>query len=79
MRRIIYGHDYKSPSNFARNLLIGVAALILLFAFVWTTYDPKTIRLLSGVRPDVKRIEPAVPQSLDAIQRNAVRDNHAQR
>ena len=80
MHRRLYGHDYKSPSNAFRNLLVGIAAVIILVMFVWTTYDPQTFRLLSGVRPEAKNMQRAVePQRIDAMQLSDLRDKSARR
>jgi hypothetical protein len=58
----LYGHDYKPRSKMARNVLLGIGAVIILITFVWTTYDDKTFRLL-----DAKNTRSAdVPQSIDA-------------
>jgi len=48
LHRTVYGHDWKRPSHFARNLLVALAIVLIVAAFVWTTYDPKTLRLMSG-------------------------------
>jgi hypothetical protein len=80
MHRRLYGHDYKPPSNILRNLLVGIAAVIILFSFVWTTYDPQTFRVLSGVRPDAKNMQRAVEQQrIDAMQQRDLRDKSARR
>jgi hypothetical protein len=80
MHRRLYEHDYKSPSHAFRNLLVGIAAVIILITFVWTTYDPKTFRLLSGVQPEVKNMQRAVEQPrIDAVQQRDLRDKSAQR
>jgi hypothetical protein len=80
MHRRVYGHDYKSPSNVLRNLLIGIAAVIILVTFVWKTYDPETFRLLSGVRPEAKNVHPAVEQQrTDSMQQRDLRDKSARR
>jgi len=80
MRRHLYGHDYKSPSKTVRNLVVGIAALIILFTFVWTTYDPKTLGLLNGFRPEAKNMQQAIePQRIDAMQQRDLRDKSARR
>lgn len=80
MRRNRYGRDYKPPSNVTRNLLVAIAATIAVVAFVWTTYDPQTLRLMSGVRAEAKKIPPAPePQRIGAKQQSAVRDKGAPR
>jgi hypothetical protein len=80
MHRHLYGHDYKSPSRTIRNLLVGIAAVIILFTFVWTTYDPKTFRLLNGFRPEAKNMQQAVePQRIDAMQQRDLWDKSARR
>jgi hypothetical protein len=80
MHRKLYEHDYKSPSNALRNLLVGIAAAIIVVTFVWTTYDPKTFRLLNGIRPQARNMQPAVePQRIDAMRRRDLRDKSAQR
>ena len=80
MHRRLYGYDYKSPSNALRNLLVGIAAAIILVTFVWMTYDPETFRVLSGVRPEAKNMRPAVEQQrTDAVQQRDLRDKSAQR
>jgi hypothetical protein len=35
-----------------------MASLIILIAFVWTTYDPRTFRMLSGDRLEARDIPP---------------------
>ena len=52
MRRSLYGHDYKPPSHALRNWLIAIAGVIGVVTFVWKTYDPQTLRLMSGIRPE---------------------------
>lgn len=80
MHRRLYGRDYKSPSNALRNLLVGIVAVIILATFVWTTYDPKTFRVLSGIRPEAKNMQPpAEPQHIDAMQQRDLRDKSARR
>jgi hypothetical protein len=80
MHRRLYGHDYKSPSNALRNLLVGIAAVIILAAFVWTTYDPQTFRLLSGIRSEAKNMQPpAEPRRIDAMQQKDLGDKSARR
>jgi len=62
LSRSLYGLDYKPRSKMARNVLLGVGAVIILLTFVWTTHDDKTFRLL-----DAKNTRSAdVPQSIDA-------------
>jgi hypothetical protein len=80
MHRNLYGHDCKPPSNAIQNLLVGIVSLIILIAFVWATYDVQTFRMLSGVRPEVKNMQPvAEPQRVDVTERNALRDKSARR
>jgi len=50
MDRCVYGRDYKPRSKILRNLLVGVATTIILVAFTWTTYDPKTLMRLTGAQ-----------------------------
>jgi hypothetical protein len=71
MTRYVYGHNYKPPSNIVRNLLIGIAAMIVVVTFVWKTYDPQTFRLLGGVQPAAaEKIQPAAePPRIDAKQK----------
>ena len=80
MRRSRYGRDYKPPSHIARNLLVAIVATIVVVAFVWTTYDPQTLRLMSGVRAEAKKMQPAPEaQRIDAKQQSAARDKAAPR
>jgi hypothetical protein len=80
MHRRLYGHDYKPPSNALRNLLVGIAAAIILVTFVWTTYDPKTFRRLSGIQPEPKNIQRAIePQRVDVMPQRDLRDKSARR
>jgi len=80
MHRKLYGHDYKPPSNALRNLLIGIAAVIILVTFVWTTYDPQTFRRLSGIRPEANNMQRVVEQQhIDAMQQRDSRDKSARR
>jgi hypothetical protein len=76
MRRHVYGHDYKPPSNLTRNLLIGIIVMIVVVTFVWKTYDPQTFRLMSGVRPAAAEKSPpaAEPPRIDAKPQSALRD-----
>jgi hypothetical protein len=69
MPRYVYGHDYKPPSNVTRNLLVGIVAMIVVVAFVWKTYDPQTLRLISGAA--------AVPQRIDAKPQSGSQDKRA--
>jgi hypothetical protein len=79
MRRHMYGHDYKPPSNVVRNLLLGIAAMIVVVTFVWKTYDPQTFRLMSGVQPATEKMQPAaVPERIDAKQ-SSLRDKDTPR
>jgi hypothetical protein len=78
MHRRLYAHDYKTPSNALRNLLVGIAAAIILVAFVWTTYDPETFRQLSGIRPEPRNMQRAAePQRIDAMPQKDLRDKSA--
>jgi len=71
MTRYVYGRNYKPPSNIVRNLLIGIAAMIVVVTFVWKTYDPQTFRLMSGVQPAAaeKMLPAAQPPQIDAKQK----------
>jgi hypothetical protein len=71
MTRHVYGRDYKPPSNIVRNLLIGIATMIVVVTFVWKTYDPQTFRLMSGVQPAAaEKIQPmSEPPQIDAKQK----------
>jgi hypothetical protein len=80
MRRSLYGHDYKPPSHALRNWLIAIAGVIGVFTFVWKTYDPQTLRLISGVRPEAAKLQPAPePPRIDAKPRSNPRDKRAPR
>ena len=79
MPRSAYGHDYKPPSNIARNLLVGIIAAIAVFTFVWKTYDPRTLSLMSGAKPTAERIQPAEVQRIDAKQPGGFRDKSVPR
>jgi hypothetical protein len=78
MPRYVYGHDYKPPSNVTRNLLVGIVAMIVVVAFVWKTYDPQTLRLISGVQPTAEKMQPAaVLQRIDAKPQSGSQDKRA--
>ena len=80
MSRNRYGRDYKPPRHVARNLLVAIVATIVVVAFVWTTYDPQTLRLMSGVGAEAKKIQPApVAPRIDAKQQSATRNKPAPR
>jgi hypothetical protein len=80
MNRSLYGHDCKPLSTMIRNLLVGIAGLIILIAFVWTTYDPRTFRMLSGARPEARDIPPpAESRPVDVTERIALRNKSARR
>ena len=81
MTRYVYGHDYKPPSNFVRNLLVAVIAAIAVFTLVWKTHDPRTLSLMSGVKPAAAekiRLAPEPPR-IDAKQQGGSRDKNARR
>jgi hypothetical protein len=80
MRRSLYGHDYKPPSHALRNWLIAIAGVIAVFTFVWKTYDPQTLRLMSGVRPEGGKLLPvSEPPRIDAKPRSGAQDKRAPR
>jgi hypothetical protein len=80
MSRSLYGHDCKPRSKIGRNLLVGAAAVIILLAFIWTTYDPKTFRLLTGVQFETRNMLPVTEfQPVNATQRSNLRDKTARR
>jgi hypothetical protein len=60
MPRSVYGTNYKPRSKIPRNLVLAATIAIVVAAFVWMTHDPKTFRRLSGFRPEVTIMQPAV-------------------
>ena len=79
MRRNRYGRDYKPPSHVARNLLVAIVATIVVVAFVWTTYDPQTLRLMSGVGAEAKKLQAPEAPRIDTKQQSATRNKAAPR
>jgi hypothetical protein len=69
----MYGRDHKPPSQAGWILLLGIFAAIVVVAFVWTTYDPKTLMLLNGVRPQVVKMQrSSEPPLIDAKPRSGL-------
>lgn len=80
MHRRQYGHDYKPPGHFLRNLLVGIGAVIVWATCVWATYDPQKFSRLSGIRPEPKNMQRAVEQPrIDATPQRDLRDKSARR
>ena len=78
--RNVYGRYHKPPSQAGRIFLISILTMIVVVAFVWTTYDPKTFRLLSGARPDaVQKQQSSEPKSVDAKSRSGLDDQRIPR
>ena len=72
-----------APAPDTRKLLIKwIVALIVpvaVFTFVWKTYDPRTLSLMSGAKPPAERMQPAEVQRIDAKQPGGFRDKSVPR
>jgi hypothetical protein len=82
MRRAVYGHDYKPPGHFVRNLLVGIVLAGIAFTLGWANYDPndpKTVRFLSGVRSDSGAVQPKAGPQLNDSKRSGSQGNSSLR